>query len=57
MEKVLPELVKSGPGGYKSVVYSKLTAVLVEAVKELKSENDALKTQRLDSWIINSIFS
>ena len=41
-EKVLPEIVRTGSDGYKSVCYSKLTAVLVEAVKELKSENEAL---------------
>ena len=52
VEKVLPELVKTGTDGYKSVSYAKLTAVLVEAIKELKSEqkelkdeNQALKTQ------------
>jgi Chaperone of endosialidase len=45
VEKVLPELVKTGTDGYKSVSYVKLTAVLVEAVKELKNENQALRTQ------------
>ena len=36
---------------YKAVNYSELTAVLLEAVKELKSENDSLKDQlkRLDA--------
>ena len=43
VEKVMPELVKTGSDGYKSVSYAKLTAVLVEAIKELKSENEALK--------------
>jgi len=56
VEKVMPELVRTGSDGYKSVSYSKLTALLVEAVKELesqnntaieqlKSENEALKAQ------------
>ena len=43
VEKVLPELVRTGSDGYKAIAYSKLTAVLVEAVKELKSENETLK--------------
>lgn len=40
VEKVLPELVPEDKDGYKGVSYSKLTAVLVEAVKELKAENE-----------------
>ncbi len=39
VEDVLPELVSKDKDGYKSVSYSKLTAVLVEAVKELTNEN------------------
>lgn len=31
--------MKTGSDGYKSVSYDKLTAVLVEAIKELMSEN------------------
>jgi hypothetical protein len=33
VETVLPELVKTGTDGYKSVSYAKLTVVLVEAIK------------------------
>ena len=40
VEKVLPSLV-SGEAGEKSVAYGNLTAVLVEAVKELSAEKDA----------------
>jgi hypothetical protein len=43
VEKVLPELVSTDSEGYKSLAYDKMTAVLVEAVKELKAQNDALK--------------
>jgi len=43
VEQVLPELVSEGKDGYKAVSYTKLTAVLVEAVKELKSENQSQK--------------
>ena len=48
VEIVFPELVSAPANEYKYVDYTKLTAVLIEAVKELKSENDLLK-QRVDS--------
>ena len=41
VEKVFPELVKQAE--YKGIDYSKMTAVLLEAVKELKAENESLK--------------
>jgi len=44
VEAVFPELVTShGDEKYRVLHYEKLTAVLVEAVKELKAEMDALK--------------
>src|SRR5262249_1272717 len=44
VESVFPEVVSAaGKDGYKAVDYSRLTAVLIEAVKELKSENDSLR--------------
>ena len=43
VEPVLPELVETDKEGYKLVSYSKLTAVLVEAVKELNTENQNQK--------------
>jgi hypothetical protein len=44
VEKVLPELVFTNDvDGYKGVNYAEVTAVLVEAIKELKTENDLLK--------------
>ena len=43
VKKEIPELVSEDKDGYKAISYTKLTAVLVEAVKELKSEN---QTQR-----------
>ena len=46
IEAVYPELVTtSGDENYKSVNYTKLTAVLIEAVKELKAEKDAQQIQ------------
>lgn len=47
VETVLPEIVSTDSDGYKSVAYGKLTAVLVEAVKELKAENAELRTQTM----------
>ena len=43
IEKIYPEVVMTDKDGYKSVDYSRLTPVLVEAIKELKKENDRLK--------------
>ena len=40
MEKAVPEVVSTGPDGTKGIDYQKLTAVLAEAIKELKAEND-----------------
>lgn len=44
LEAVFPELVSDADeGGYKAVAYHGLTGVLIEAGKELKAENDALR--------------
>ena len=43
VEQVLPELVVTNEDGYKAVDYSKLPLLTIQAVKELKAENDALK--------------
>jgi len=40
VEQVFPELVSTTNNGYKSVDYTKLTAVLLEAIKELKAQNE-----------------
>jgi hypothetical protein len=47
VEQVVPEVVMEGTQGEKAVSYTELVPILIEAVKELKAENDALK-QRLD---------
>jgi len=42
LEKVLPELVKTGDDGIKSVNYAQITGLLIEAVKELSAKVDEL---------------
>jgi len=45
VERAFPELVHIGPDGYKTVEYDKLSVIALEAIKELKSENDMLKAR------------
>jgi hypothetical protein len=45
VERVFPELVSSPEGSYRAVDYTKLTAVLIEAVKQLREENRALESR------------
>ena len=42
VEHVLPQLVVTGADGFKAVDYGKLPLLTIQAVKELKAENDAL---------------
>jgi hypothetical protein len=48
IEAVLPELVTTRDNGYKAVKYEKLTAVLIQAVKEL---SERVKTSRRISFL------
>lgn len=43
VEDILPELVRTGTDGIKSLEYSKLTAYLVEAIKALHTDNTHLR--------------
>ena len=45
IEKVFPEVVTTRENGYKAVKYEKLISVLIEGIKELKSEINDLKSQ------------
>ena len=45
VERVLPEVVKDGPGGEKSVSYTEIVPVLIEAIKEQQKEIERLKTE------------
>lgn len=47
VEAVLPELVATDEEGYRAVNYSKLPLLTLQAVKELKGEQDSLKAQNL----------
>ena len=46
VEKVAPEIVATRDTGYKAVNYQKLTALLIEAVKELQEEIKELKKDK-----------
>jgi hypothetical protein len=45
VENIIPEVVNTSDDGYKSISYEKLTAVLIEAVKELKEQNEELEAR------------
>jgi len=45
VEQVLPELVATDGDGYKAVDYSQLPLLTIQAVKELKTENEARKAE------------
>ena len=47
VEKIIPELVKedNGDDKYKSISYGNVTALLVEAIKELRQEVKDLKQE------------
>ena len=47
IEKEMPELVRADEAGVKSVNYNGLIPYLIEAIKELKQENEILK-QKID---------
>lgn len=46
VEAVLPEVVSTNNDGIKSVAYGNLVSLLIEAVKELKTEVETLKAKR-----------
>ena len=48
MEKVYPELVSTDKNGYKSVQYSHLVPVLIEAIKEQQTTIGSLSNSVLD---------
>jgi hypothetical protein len=49
LEQVYPELVSTDQDGYKSVQYSHLVPVLIEAIKEQQKQIEGLKKQAENS--------
>jgi len=47
IEEILPEVVATRPNGTKAVKYDRLTPLLIQAIKELKTELDELKSSRI----------
>jgi hypothetical protein len=45
VEAILPELVVTDADGFKAIRYSELPLYLLQGLKELKAENDAVKTE------------
>ena len=45
VERIFPELVAEDGDGYKGIAYSKLTAVLIEAMKEQQNQITALEKE------------
>lgn len=45
VERVFPEMVATDSRGFKMVNYSELPYLMLQAIKDLKSENDGLKQQ------------
>ena len=45
IEQIFPELVTTRDNGYKAVKYEKLIPLLIESIKELKTELDILKNK------------
>lgn len=43
VEEVLPNLVETKNDGYKALSYTRLTPVLIEAIKELHAQNESLR--------------
>ena len=46
VEEILPEVVETRINGYKAVDYQKLTALLIESVKELSAKVEALESKK-----------
>ena len=45
IEAVLPEVVTTRDSGYKAVRYDKIVPLLIQGIKELKSEVEILKSK------------
>jgi hypothetical protein len=50
VEAVVPEMVHTGEDGYKSVKYSQISALLIEAMKEQQAHIEALSMSSGGTW-------
>ncbi|NTW31701.1 MAG: hypothetical protein HGB12_03600, partial [Bacteroidetes bacterium] len=57
LEKVYPEVVFTDKDGYKSLDYSRLTSILVEAIKEQQKMIDSIKLENNQLKAQNTSFS
>ena len=48
VEQVLPEVVRTGSDGYKSVSYDEIIGVLIEAVKDQQAQIEELNDRLAD---------
>lgn len=46
IEKIMPELVKTNKAGWKTVAYTPLIAILIDAIKNLKTDVDNIKKDK-----------
>jgi septal ring factor EnvC (AmiA/AmiB activator) len=46
VERVFPELVSVDAKGFKQVNYSELPYLMLQAIRELKAENDRLRAEK-----------
>ncbi len=53
IEEIFPEMAQTDAKVYNSVDYGRLTPVLVEAIKELKTPNDELKSKNVELELIS----
>lgn len=57
MERILPEVVTTDVDGYKGIDYTKLSPVLVEAIKEQQVMIELLKTQVIELEKTNALLT
>ena len=48
VEKIFPDMVTTGEDGFRRVNYSQLPYLMLQAIRELKAENDSLREQVSD---------
>lgn len=54
VEEVLPEVVKTMPDGNKSITYTDIIAILVEAMKQQQSEIDRMREVMIEHGLMEN---